>query len=191
MRKNLTMPEKRKLFSYLIEKEGYKCYLCEKKFENQREIVIEHLNSNRDDNRWDNLALAHQSCNIKKPKDFDMCSKAERKLEENESHIFVGESFFEKENKESTDASTEIAISNRCYEITANYLTDEISKEGWIHYKGLVHDIVYLCRQKTGHGSEQSIRSHILTLVSKFAPFEVSKNNKGKRIIKKKTIQSS
>ncbi len=187
----LTLSQKKRLMDYLISRDGFKCYLCELEFTSIREPIIEHINSTNSDNREDNLALAHQSCNIRKIKDKEYWNKAEYKLEYNENHMYVGESFFEKENKESTDASTEIAISNRCYEITANYLTDEISKEGWIHYKGLVHDIVYLCRQKTGHGSEQSIRSHILTLVSKFAPFEVSKNKKGKRIIKKKTIQSS
>ena len=66
MSMQLSLNEKRRLLVYLKERDGWKCIYCRKEFKNQREPIIEHLNDDRNDNRWDNLVLAHQSCNIEK-----------------------------------------------------------------------------------------------------------------------------
>ena len=179
-----TIAQKRKLIKYLVERDGFKCYLCGEEFQNTREPVLEHLNTDWKDNREDNLALAHQSCNIKKIHDHDMWDIADKKLEENQAHMYVGESFLKKDSD--NELSTEIEISNKCYDITNEYLTDKILKNGWISYKGLIHTIVFLCRQKVGHGSEQSIRSHIKTLTSDVAPFEITTDRKKRRVVKKR-----
>lgn len=180
-----TIAQKTRLMEYLVERDGFKCYLCGKKFKNIKEPILEHLNNSWKDNREDNLALAHQRCNIKKIHDHDMWTIAEKKLEENEAHMYVGESFLKKDSDDK-EPSSEIEISNKCYQITEGYLTDEILKKSWIPYKGLIHTIVYLCRQKTGHGSEQSIRSHIKALTSDLAPFEITTDKKKRRVVKKR-----
>ena len=187
MVKRLTFPEKRRLLPFLVKRDGFNCYLCGIEFKNPKEPIIEHLNNDWRDNDWDNLALAHQSCNIKKANGFeDYVNIADDKLDENTNGIFVGETFFEKEESKDKEVSTEITISNKCYEITEEYLTDEILKNGWILYKETVPEIVYLCRQKIQHGSIQSIRSHIQALTTKLSPFEITKNKKGKKIIRKR-----
>jgi len=184
-----TLAQKKKIMKYLIERDGYKCYLCGKEFKNQKEAHLEHLNDNSNDNREDNIALAHQSCNIKKANDYkEYINIAELKLEENEKQMFVGESFFKKD-KENKEASTEIEISNKCYKITEEYLTDKIISNGWINYKGLIATLVFLSREKIGHGSSQSIRSHIQALTSDIAPFEITKDGNGKRIIRRRAAQ--
>ena len=180
-----TIAQKSKLIKYLVERDGFKCYLCGEEFKNTREPVLEHLNNSEKDNREDNLALAHQSCNIKKIQDRDMWDIASKKLEENQAHMYVGESFLKKDSDDK-EPSTEIEISNKCYQITEEYLTEEILKKGWISYKGLIHTIVFLCRQKVRHGSEQSIRSHIKTLTSVFAPFEIAIDRKKGKVVKKR-----
>ena len=141
MAKKLTAAQKRKLFLYLVERDGFSCLYCKKEFKNGREPIIEHLNGDDTDGREDNLALSHQSCNIKKAKnDKDYLNIAEEKLIENESHLYVGESFLEEKSK--GEASTEIEISNKCYSITEKYLTDNILNDGWIDYKETLHSIV-------------------------------------------------
>ena len=187
MRK-LTLAQKRKIFKFLRDRDGNKCYLCEKEFTSPHEPILEHLNDHWGDNREDNLALAHQSCNIKKANNEELQQKAIDKMEKHEDEMFVGESFF-KNKEEKEQSSKEIEINNKCYSITEEYLTDKISSEGWIYYKGLIHTIVFLSRKKCGHGSEQSIRSHIHTLTSEFAPFEITKDGKGKKIIRKRPTQ--
>ena len=181
-----TIAQKRKLFKYLVERDGFRCYLCEKGFKNTREAVLEHLDDNWNDNREDNLALAHQKCNLEKTNNIKFSDKATEKLEENESHMYVGESFFKNEEKKD-QSSKEIEISNKCYEITEEYLTEKLLNDGFIDYKGVIPTIVYLARKKIGHGSEQSIRSHLQALTSLVAPYEITKNKKGKKIIKKRT----
>ena len=184
----MTRAQKTRLLRYLIERDGFKCYLCGEAFKNVKEPVLEHLNDNWNDNREDNLGLAHQSCNIKKASDRDFKLKAANKLEYNETHLDVGESFFDKKDSKEGESSTEIEINKKCYDIAEMYLADKISKEGFIPYKGLIHNIVYLCKQKTSHGSEQSIRSHLQTLTSELAPYEITRDDKGKRIVKKRSI---
>jgi len=111
---------------------------------------------------------------------------ATEKLEQTESQLFVGESFLEKKSPKS-EASNEITISNKCYAITVDFITNNVLNNGWILYNETLHSIVYLCREKVGHGSVQQIRSHIYTLTSEVAPFEIAKHPKtNKKIIKKK-----
>ncbi len=188
MRKQFSYQEKKRLHNYLTWRDGNECIYCRKAFKNTREPIIEHLNNNEGDNRWDNLAYAHQRCNFLKgtQDDAEFLDIGLIKLEENELHNYVGENFLEKEPKK--DASTEIEISHKCYEITEQYLTDKILKKGWIPYKGVIHNIVYLSKKKTTYGSEQSIRSHLKTLTSDSAPFEIAKDNDGKKIIRRRTF---
>jgi len=189
MTKHFSHQEKRRLHTYLIWRDGDKCIYCKKSFKNSREAVIEHLNNERSDNRWDNLAYAHQKCNVLKgtQNDGKFLDIAMMKLEDNELHNYVGENFLEKEPKK--DASTEIEISHKCYEITEQYLTDEILKKAWIPYKGVIHNISFLAIQKTGHGSVQSIRSHLMILTSDKAPFEITENENGEKVIRRRTLQ--
>lgn len=182
----LTVSQKRKLFKYLIDRDGFCCFYCKGHFKSVHEPIIEHLNDNPIDNREDNLVLAHQKCNILKAKQIskEYLNMAEEKLEENEQHLYVGESFLEEKSQK--EASTEIEISNKCYDITEKRLTDKILSNGWIDYKEALHSIVYLCKTQVGHGSQQQIRSHIQTLTSVVAPFEIIKDASNKKIIKKR-----
>ena len=113
MVKRLTFPETKRLLPFLIKRDGFKCYLCGIKFKNLKEPIIEHLDNDWRENNWDNLALAHQSCNIKKANGFDdYVNIADNKSDENIKGIFVGETFFEKEETKDKETSTEITISN-------------------------------------------------------------------------------
>ena len=164
-----TLAQKRKIFKFLRERDGNKCYLCGNELISSREPILEH-----------------QSCNIKKASNEDYQRIATNKLEKNESEMYVGESFFRNDEKKE-QASTEIEISNKCFAITEEYLVEKILDDGFIDYGGVIPTIVYLARKKIGHGSEQSIRSHLQALTSPVAPYEITKNKKGKKIIKKRT----
>ncbi|MBT3574285.1 MAG: hypothetical protein HN500_05265 [Nitrosopumilus sp.] len=185
MNKLLSHQEKKRLHQYLMWRDGNKCLYCKKAFKSTKEPIIEHLNDDRNDNRWDNLAYAHQRCNVLKgtQDSTEYLDIGLYKLGENELHNYVKEGFLEEPKKE---PSTEIDISKKCYDITEQYLVEKIIEEGWIYYKGVIPNIVYLARTKTDHGSEQSIRAHLKALTSDNAPFEVVKDKNGKRIIRKR-----
>ena len=79
----------------------------------------------------------------------------------------------------------EIEINKKCFDIAEEYLTTNIMKNSIIDYKKTIPAIVYLCKKKINHGSVQSIRSHVQTLTSEVAPFEIIKQKKGKIIQKR------
>ena len=192
MARKLTAAQKRQLLTYLVERDGYHCFYCKKGFKSVRDPIREHLNDDKTDDREDNVVLAHQSCNILKytQKDKKYFNMAELKLEDNEKHLYVRESFLKKNSKD--EASTEITISKKCFDITEKYVTDNVLANGWVVYKETMHSIVYLCKKKIGYGSEQQIRSHILTLTSPVAPFEIIKDPKTKKkIIKKRFAETA
>jgi len=192
MARKLTATQKRQLLTYLVERDGYHCFYCKKGFKSVRDPIIEHLNDDETDDREDNVVLAHQSCNILKytQKDKKYFNMAELKLEDNEKHLYVRESFLKKNSKD--EASTEITISKKCFDITEKYVTDNVLANGWVVYKETMHSIVYLCKKKIGYGSEQQIRSHILTLTSHVAPFEMIKDPiTKKKIIKKRFAETA
>ena len=183
MARKLSLSQKRQLLTFLIERDGcFKCFYCKKSFKDPHEPIYEHLNDDWNDNREDNLVLSHQSCNIKKSKqpNREFSNMATEKLEQTEPQLFVGESFLEKKSPKS-EASNEITISNKCYAITVDFITNNVLNDGWILYNDALFCIVYLCREKVGHGSVQQIRSHIYTLTSKVAPFEIVKHPKTKK----------
>ena len=190
MSRKLTAAQKHKMFKYLVDRDGYLCFYCKKKFKSVRDPIYEHLNNDETDDREENLVLAHQRCNVLKStqKDKKYLDMAELKLIENEKHagdLYVRESFLKKNSKD--EASTEITISKKCFDITEKYVTDNVLANGWVVYKETMHIIVYLCKKQTGYGSEQQIRSHILTLTSPVAPFEITKDpTTKKKIIKKR-----
>ena len=195
MARKLTAAQKHKMFKYLVDRDGYLCFYCKKKFKSVRDPIYEHLNNDETDDREDNLVLAHQRCNVLKStqKDKKYLDMAELKLIENEKHagdLYVRESFLKKNSKD--EASTEITISKKCFDITEKYVTDNVLANGWVVYKETMHSIVYLCKKKIGYGSEQQIRSHILTLTSPVAPFEIVKDPKTKKkIIKKRFAETA
>ena len=192
MARKLTASQKRRLHTFLVERDGYRCFYCKKGFKSVRDPIIEHLNDDETDDREDNLVLAHQSCNILKSKqsDGDYSEMAMEKLEDNEKHLYVRESFLKKNSKD--EASTESTISKKCFDITEKYVTDNVLANGWVVYKETMDSIVYLCRKKIGYGSEQQIRSHIQALTSHVAPFEMIKDPKTKKkIIKKRFAETA
>jgi hypothetical protein len=186
----LSYTQRKKIVPLIIERDGYSCYLCGIEFKDPKEPRLEHLENGMPlNNDLDNLALAHQSCNIKKANDINAyIDIIEAKQEENRTTIYVRE---RKPNKKY--ASSEIEISNACYSITEEYLIDKILQHGWINYKETLPSIVYLCKKKTGHGSNVQIRNHLDTLTSKEAPFMIEVVNDGskkKKIIRKRSEQS-
>ena len=144
-------------------------------------FVFEHLNNNRLDNRIENIVLACQSCNNRKPYDQIMQEKALVKLKQNEESNFVGEKISIVDNNKEISAEIEINVTNS--EITEQYITESVNVNGFIEYTDALHSSVYLCKSKTGHGSQQSVRNYIASLTSVVAPFQIIRNENKKKVI--------
>lgn len=158
---------------------GFNCFYCKQQL-SMNKLAFDHLNNNRKDNRMENLVLCHQSCNIKKISNLDYQVMAAQKLKENEEDFSVSE---KNAGKNDFDNNSEIGINVGTYEIVETYLEQEIQNGGHIKFNDALYSIVYICKKRTGHGSEPAVRRHLNTLTATVAPFELTKNNAKEKII--------
>ncbi len=183
--KHLSQKKKLEILPYLIERDGgYFCFYCEKPLLIETQDY-EHLNSKPQDNRPENLVLSCQSCNVKKAKDFDLMILAEEKLRENELKHFVQKNKFHEEQN-TQEASTEISINQSNFEITEQHIRERLAVEDSLEYTKTINNCTFICKEKTGYGSQQSIRNYIDALTCEEGPFMISKNDEKKKIIVKR-----
>ncbi len=181
MSKGLSHKKKMELLPLLIERDGAYCLYCKNKLALD-EIIFEHLNGNRSDNRLENITSSCQSCNIKKITNADLQIIAKEKLKQNEDKNFLSERNFV-EDVQTQNVSTEININVSNYEITKKYIAEIILTDGFILKSDALNSCVYLCKEKTGHGSHQSVRNYIDTLTSSLGPFMMIKDDDNKKLI--------
>ena len=143
----------------------------------RKKAYFDHLDDNPDHSYIENLVLCHQSCNTKKIHFLDYKIMAQEKLKQNQSELFV------REKNIHHDHTSEIGINVKTYEIVESYLQDEINTKGYALFKETLHSIVFICKQKFGHGSVQSVRNHLDTLTSQVAPYQITKNDANQKII--------
>lgn len=163
---------------------GFNCWYCKKPLFLFK-YIFEHLNNNRRDNRLENLVLACDSCNNKKTHDLVMKQKALQKLTQNEESNFLRErKFLIDELTKEVSAEIEINVANDG--ITKHFITERVYRDNYILFSEALHCSVYLCKEKTGHGSHQSVRNYIKTLTCEIAPFKIIRDENKKKIIVKR-----
>ena len=179
--KHLSISLKQKYLPLIIKRDGENCSYCGKKL-NHRTHIFEHLNNNRSFNKLENIVLACQSCNNKKPYDSEMQKLALEKLMVNEKSNFMRERNLEDEIN-SHEASTEIEINVSNFDITEQYISDVVNCDGYIGYSDALNSCVALCKEKIGHGSQQSVRNYLAALTSTLGCFEITRDENRKKII--------
>ena len=184
MQKGLSIREKKKLIPFLIKRDGtFECFFCKKSLTIET-WVPDHLNSNPFDNRPENFVFSCQPCNVKKSKSVKLQILAKAKLEDNELRPVQTINLLEDTSYHYS--STEIEINQTNYEITKQHLLERIVTDGSIEYSKAINICSYLCKQKTGHGSQQSVRNYIDMLTSEVGPFMVARDENKKKIIVKR-----
>lgn len=167
---------------WLIQRDGLDCLFCRKPIPRNQKHVQDHLNNNRDDNRLENYARVHCSCNVAKNSTTDYMIIAQEKLKENEQALFIPV-----DDNESEEASTEIKISKNSFDITEQYITEKILTDNSISWHDALFGSAYQCKKKTGYGSVQCIRNYLYILTSPDAPFMKTKDENKKPVIVRRT----
>ena len=184
MNKNLSDGLKKKYFPILIERDGgFSCFYCDIIL-NYSSFIYEHLNNDRSDNRIENIVLGCQSCNNKKPSDKTMQEKAIQKLKQNEESNFMRERKYE----DLGEVSAEIEMNTKNFDIVEEYIIHEVDLRGVLDYTTALNSCTYICKQKTGHGSQQSVRNYISSLTSEEAPFVVVRDENKKKVIVRRQL---
>jgi hypothetical protein len=163
-----------KYFPLLLQRDGgFLCFFCAL-FLKFGSFVYEHLDNDRSHNEIENIVLACQSCNNKKPHDSLMQEKAIEKLQQNKENNFMREKNSAVDENKEVSAEIEINVTNS--EITEQYIAESIKTNGFIEYADALNSSVFVCKTKTGHGSQQSIRNYIAYLTSTVGPFQITRN---------------
>lgn len=178
----LTQRLKTLYFPKLLRRDnGFNCWYCKVPLFLFK-YIFEHLNNNREDNRIENLVIACSTCNNKKTNDPIMQEKAMQKLTQNEQSNVLRErkNLVDEFTKE---GSIEIEINVTNSEITEQFITERVTVDGYVLFSDALYCSVFLCKQKTGHGSPQSVRNYIKTLTCEIAPFKIMLDNRKRKII--------
>ena len=167
--------------NHIKEFNGLVCYQCENQLGPDYEH--DHLNKNRNDNRDENIALICRSCNAKKELNSDMEIKAYELLKKRED---AGLKFLE--DKDAGKEPSEIEINKALFNYTKQFITERVNTDGNYLFNDALNEIVYLCQEKFGHGSEQTVRRYINQLTCAVAPYQIVRDDKNKKLICKRVL---
>jgi len=174
---------KRKDLPIIIQRDdGFQCFYCKKPLTG--DYIFEHLNSNRQDNRIENLVLACQPCNIKKIHYSDYSLMAQDKLEQNEE---AGLKYLEDQGAHENNSS-EIEINKILYNFTQQYLSERIAADTNISFEETLTELTYLTQERFGHGSEATFRKYLKSLTCKASQLQVVRDDKKKKIICRRVL---
>jgi hypothetical protein len=187
-RLHLTPKQRRELTDIIVARgDPYCCFYCHYEFKNVKECWLEHLDDDRTHNNPDNIVFTCRRCNAKKLHNESMRVQAREKLRINQMMKYVRDwKELQKLQKEPSEA---VAINQSNCDTTVQWLEERLplGSSNIVLVKEAVDTITFECKDKTGYGSQQSIRNYIdyLTSSAPKAPFEIFKQD-NKRYIRRK-----
>ncbi|QLH10261.1 hypothetical protein [Nitrosarchaeum sp. AC2] len=194
-RNTLSATQKDKKIPFIIDRDGNVCFYDKMPFVNEipgLRRTIDHANNNEQDNRIENLLLAHWECNEKKKTNVDMqfiakdalianIRNASESLSEGEKHT---------ETHKDIDELKEGDINLIVNKLVLAELESQFSNKNdctGISYNRSLKKIHYLLITQTGgRGSEQAVRRSLDAYCSDYAPWKSEKLGKGNRIIRRR-----
>ena len=187
-RLHLTPKQRRELTDIIVARgDPYCCFYCHYEFKNVKECWLEHLDDDRTHNNPDNIVFTCRRCNAKKQHDESMRVQAREKLRINQMMKYVRD--WKELQKLQKEPSESVAINQSNCDTTVQWLEERLplGSSNIVLVKEAVDTITFECKDKTGHGSQQSIRNYIdyLTSSAPKAPFEIFKQD-NKRYIRRK-----
>lgn len=194
----LTATKKDKAYKVILKRDGDGCFYCKLEHTDPRfipelhghEMNFDHLNDDAEDQRVENLVLAHSKCNQKKKNNYDWMLKAIEKLGANVKWHSASLGEGERETKDHTDELKEPDINLIINKLVKAELQVKIPKnsEKEFLYSGILKSVHFLTIQQTGgRGSEQAVRRSLDAHCSEYSDWEDYKDGTGKRMIKRRT----
>ena len=142
--------------------------------------IYEHLDDNPTNNVRENIAIACQSCNNKKPHNSTMKQIALRKKKENEKSNYTCAGVSE---VSSPSLKPELDISQANFDLTFQYLSEVIATDGSIEFRSALNSCVMLCKKNTNTGSQTAVRRYLDALVSREGDFMIIQDEKKEKMI--------
>lgn len=198
--KTISASKKAKATVFLVQKYGDVCWYCKMPFVQQLKPLsrtIDHINNNEDDNRFENLLLAHLECNEHKKVNADWQILALEQLAANnadaEFHKIKGDRESERENNADAhpDELTDGELNRIINRTVDTYLTDKLPKDDTkrLPFTDTLNVVTYLVMKETnGRGSQQAVRRALEVRCCTITEFDVIRES-GKRYIVRKEGQ--
>lgn len=192
--KKLSTFLKTKYLPIILERDGNNCFYCGGSFPNKFQETFQpgktrefdHLNNNEEDNRLENLCLAHRVCNQHKINNQSWINKARKKLRENERLAQIPEAHADTDKETPTETDTNAIFA----EIVRKELSDRLLPHGDnppVETEILYKEFLDLCAakgyKKTGHASQNTFRRIVDMFVTSEFPYMKVKNSDKKFII--------
>jgi len=179
--------QKTKWFKFIVERDGYICLYCSKSFSETNRPEYEHLNNDDNDNRPENLVLAHHSCNVKKKYNTDFQIFADEKLKDNERSTFACERTLA-DTATTKEITSQQEINKTNMKITEQFLLEHTINNEELILRDIVNAIVDICQKNSHTGSQAAVYRYIDSLTNSYTgKYTLSTNTNGKNIIRRRT----
>jgi len=176
--KYLTTSQKDKLLGFLLKRDGSNCFYCKIPFDQQSHKLkrtFDHLNNNNKENGTWNLVLCHWKCNQEKKRSAEYQIMADEKLHENQvSFDSLSVCVSQKLESEPKQASKEIDLNVAMKKLAWEFINERLITQGKpaLNFNDTAHSIAFIFWQRTGHGSSETVKRHLLDFCSESAPFK-------------------
>lgn len=194
----LSQSKKAKAIAVLVQIYGNVCWYCKMPFQAQiqgLQRTIDHLNDDPQDNRIQNLCLAHDECNQKKRTFTDWKILAMEQLTKNLANLDFGkippasEGERDKKTQPQEDELTEGEINRKINETVDAYLNERLPKtnpDAFLFYMDSLNSITCLVQKDCGNrGGQLAVRRSLDAKTSSVSDFIVIRDN-GRRIIRRR-----
>lgn len=179
----LRRKQKQDYLPRLIELQGgFRCFYCHGELGiDDRQWIYEHLDDDKQHNDFENIRIAHQSCNVEKQNSIEYKVMALNELEHVSEKSLRERKCEDKEGKEGYSSEIEINMQSRNY--TKQFVEEHVATDGSILFTDALWSIVNDLNEKYNHGSEQAVRRYLNALCSITGKFMIVRDDKGRRVI--------
>lgn len=185
--KNLTYTAKRKWNPIVINQTGDNCFHCKGEGTELNPLEWGHLNANKADNRPENFAFMHHTCNNKQKIDYDMQILANEQLRKNEEAALAGEGMLA-DSGTTKELTSQQEINKINTQITIQFIQEHTIQNEELFLKDAANAIVNICQDNNGTGSQSAVYRYIDVLCNPInGKYTICLNSQGKNVIRRRT----
>ena len=142
---------------------------------------MDHLDDNRNNRDYANLALVHQRCNLRKRTYLEYQNIALDKLDANKAYVPRPEgSLDDRVNENVRTAST-------IHDFVRRHMERTVRGDAIVPLEDLADEISYLAYEKFRFGHTETIKKHVKIFCSGPAPWRMT-NHQGETVVSRKQL---
>ena len=129
--------------------------------------VLDHLDGNRRNNNYSNLALCHQRCNAQKEHNIDYRIIAQNKLAQNQAYVPIADQMRTFDQR----VNENVKVGRSVHKFAKEWLEINVKGDTWLPLEDVCDEIGYLLQERFGHGHAETARKHVKMCACRVAPW--------------------